>query len=130
MGLLDAIEKLINERGSAAIMRERLALIREQAQVLEKQIAQLQQENAALKDRVSDLERQVSSAAASAEFIECQGALFKRKPTGGYHLAVYCPRCRGPMISLEDEIPFHCGPCGVSVNFTGRNLRSVMAELP
>lgn len=80
MGLLDAIEKLINERGSATIMRERLELIREQAAALEKQVALLKQENASLQRHVAELEHQVMTKAAADEFVEGRGALFKRKP--------------------------------------------------
>lgn len=126
---MSTILELLADIPTNAVLRERITLIREQAQALEKQVAQLQHENATLKMRVSDLESQASSTAAAGEFVECRGALFKRKPAGGYHLAVYCPRCRGPMMSLEDELPFHCGPCRVSVSFTGRDLSSVMAEL-
>ena len=130
MGLLDLIERAINERGSAAIMRDRLDLIREQAQALEKKVAAFEQENTALRKRVAELEGQLAAKTAREEFVECRGALFKRKVAGGYHLAVYCPRCRGPMMSLVDETPFHCGPCKVSVSFTGHQLREVMKDLP
>jgi hypothetical protein len=36
MGLVDLAEKLINERGSAAVMEKRLLLIKEEAAVLER----------------------------------------------------------------------------------------------
>ena len=130
MGLLDAIDKLITERGSAAIMRERLDLVREQAQALEKRLAEFQTENTALKKRVAELEAQVAAKTARDEFVECRGALFKRKPTGGYHNAVFCPDCRGPMMSLMDELPFNCHKCKRSVSFTGHDLQAVMKELP
>lgn len=130
MGLLDLIERAINERGSAAIMRERLELIREQAQSLEKKVAEFAQENTSLRQQVAELEDQLATKAEGEDFVECRGALFKRKPSGGYHLAVYCPRCRGPMMSLMDQTPFHCGPCKVSVSFTGCQLSSVMRDLP
>src|SRR5262245_7505836 len=130
MGLLDLIERAITERGSAAIMRERLDLIRDQAQALDNKVATLEQENTALKKGVGELEGQLAAKTAREEFVECRGALFKRKPMGGYHLAVYCPQCRGPMMSLIDRTPFTCGPCKVSVSFTGHQLRAVMGELP
>lgn len=130
MGLLDLIEKAINEHGSAAIMKERLELIREQVQAREKQIANLEDENTALRRRVAQLEGQLVAKTALEEFVECRGALFKRKAGGGFHQAVFCPRCRGPMMSLMDETPFHCGPCKVSVSFAGHQLREVMRELP
>lgn len=130
MGLLDLIERAINEHGSAAIMRERLELIREQGQALEKKLAVSEEENTALRRRVAELEGQLAAKTEREDFVECRGALFKRRSDGGYHLAVYCPRCHGPMSSLMDETPFYCGSCRVSVNFIGSQLRSVMADLP
>src|SRR5205809_555029 len=64
MGLLELINQLINEHGSATIMGERLNLARDQAQVLEKQLAALVVENAALKQRVAQLEQQVAAQTA------------------------------------------------------------------
>jgi hypothetical protein len=129
MGLLELIERAINEHGSAAIMRERLDLIREQAQVLQKQILYLQEENSTLIKRVAELERQAATKKALEEFVECRGALFKRKPDGTYHQAVFCPICRAPMCSLQQMMPYLCR-CGITVDFTGCDLRAVMAELP
>jgi hypothetical protein len=130
MILLDAINKLITERGSAAVMDKHLAFVRDQAIALEKQVLQLQEENTTLKQRVAKLEHEAASRAAEQEFVECRGALFKRKTGGGYHYAVYCPRCRMPMMSLMDELPFNCGACRSGVNFTGHELSAVMRELP
>lgn len=66
MGFLDSIEKLINERGSAAILRERIALLNEQHAAVEKQVvalkqevANLQNENSALKLDKSQLQEQI-----------------------------------------------------------------------
>lgn len=105
MGLLDYLDKLVTEHGSAAVLDKHLAFVREQAQALEKQVADLQSEKATLKKRVADLQAQIASKTALDDFVECRGALFKRKPTGGYHHAVFCPDCRGPMSSLMDELP-------------------------
>jgi hypothetical protein len=104
-------------------------LIREQAQLTEAENARLRDENQRLQRRVLELEAQVNARRQLDEFVECRGALFKRKPTGGFQEAVYCPRCRGPMMSLQSAVPFRCAPCKVSVNFTGRELQAVMQEL-
>jgi hypothetical protein len=106
------------------------AALRLKAQALEKQVAELQQENASLKKRVAEFQAQIASKTALEEFVECRGAFFKRKPTGGYHNAVFCPDCRGPMMSLMNELPFNCHKCKRSVGFTGNDLREVMGELP
>lgn len=47
--LLDSFDHLINERGSAAILRERLALAADQYSTLEKENAALKEENAKLR---------------------------------------------------------------------------------
>lgn len=129
MGLMDMIERAINEHGSAAILRERILLIREQAQLTEAENVRLREENQCLQRRVLELEAQVNARRQQDEYVECRGALFKRKPTGGFHEAVYCPQCRLPMSSLQDVIPFRCGNCKVSMNFTGRELQAVLQEL-
>jgi hypothetical protein len=93
----------ITEHGSSAVLDKHLAFVREQALALEKQVNDLQRENDNLKKHVADLLAKVTSKTALDEFVECRGALFKRKPTGGYHNAVFCPDCRGTMTSLMDE---------------------------
>ena len=52
MGLLDSIEKLITEHGSAAILRERIALANDKHAALEKRAASLESENVALKSQL------------------------------------------------------------------------------
>jgi hypothetical protein len=49
MGLVDLIEKLINERGSAEIMEKRLVLFKEQAAAVDERNMKLESENAELK---------------------------------------------------------------------------------
>jgi|SRR3972149_11496124 len=101
MGPFEAIEKLINEHGSATILREHVNLLREREQGLERRVTQLEEENATLKRRITELEEDAAHALVAGDFVERRGALFKRKLEGGYHEAVYCPRCQGPMMSLQ-----------------------------
>ncbi len=71
MGLLDSIEKLITEHGSAAILRERIALANDKHAALEKKAATLETENTALKVQVqagqSENERLRAAIAALKE---------------------------------------------------------------
>lgn len=78
MGIFDSIEKLINEHGSAVILRERVALAKDQYDALEKKndslieengtlrshVDLLSTENAQLKDKVATLEKQLAKGAA------------------------------------------------------------------
>ena len=127
MGLLEAINKLISEHGSASILRERLEFLGEQAQALEKKVAELEAENAKLKKCVSHLESELATKTWTEEFVEHRGALFKRKPGGGYHLAVYCPTCK-KSCSSNHTLPYDCS-CGWSADFAGWQLQSVINEL-
>jgi hypothetical protein len=130
MELISLIEKAINERGTAAIMKERLVLIKEQAEVVDKQLVDTQKENATLKAKVTEIEGQIAYWTKRNEFVEGRGTLFKRKSEGDYHKCVYCPKCFGPMTSLLDKTPFRCGICKTGVSFTGHDLTIVMGELP
>lgn len=49
MGLLDAINKLVSEHGSASIMKQRLELLKDQAAVIDKKLATAEAENQRLK---------------------------------------------------------------------------------
>lgn len=128
--IMELLNRLITEHGSAEVRGEIIALLREQIQILEKQKEQAEHRAS---DLVKQLEQCQSALAAQArreEFVECRGALFKRKPDVGYHRAVYCPRCHtstatGPL----PELPFHCH-CGWMGTFTAAELDAVMADLP
>lgn len=56
MTILGDIERLINEHGSAAVLRERLALAKDEHAALEKKVATFQEENATLKSENQHLE--------------------------------------------------------------------------
>ena len=131
MGLFADIERLITEHGSAAILRERLALIADQARAQEKQLAESQRRVADLEQENAQLKTKLAAAARADEFVEHRGALFKRKADGGYHQAVYCPLCHKPTGSLIDEMVYSCTEaCGWVGTFTPRQLPKIMSELP
>src|SRR6266567_2170886 len=98
MGLATMIEKLINEHGSANIMKERLVLVKEQAEALDRKNQELtganqelMRENAELKKENANLKAKVASATKAEEFVEFEGAAFKRKADGNFDHAIYCP---------------------------------------
>lgn len=64
------------------------------------------------------------------EFIAHEGAVFKRKPEGGYQAVVYCPGCGQAASSLDDVLCFYCPRCNWRSNFTGQQLPAVMKSLP
>jgi len=113
-----------------AVLRERITLLLEDKERLDKQAAALQTENATLRKRITELERDVTAEAVSNEFVPHRGVFFKRKPTGGYDVGVYCPQCKGPMYSHQYVTPYHCSVCNVTAGFSGNELHEVRSELP
>jgi DNA repair exonuclease SbcCD ATPase subunit len=131
MGLFSEIERLITEHGSAAILRERLALIADQAKAQETQLAECQRRVAQLEQDNAQLKSKLSARARAEEFVEHRGALFKRKVDGTYHHAVYCPVCHKPTGALIEEMVYSCTDnCGWVGTFTPRELQRIISELP
>jgi hypothetical protein len=105
------------------------AVLRLQAQALEKKVAELEKKCAGLESQVSSLKQELSAKTIPTEFIEHRGALFKRRPNGGYDDDVRCRVCKQPMVSFIGESPFHCEQCGVTVNFNGSDLPRLLLEI-
>jgi hypothetical protein len=121
--------KTVNAVSAANLTRGKLRAVQDRAQSLEKQVVHLQEENLLLRQRIAQLEQGIPTRSEWDEFIEHRGALFKKRDRGGYDLGVYCPSCRGLMISFGAIMPFACN-CGAEVDFSGRDLHTVINELP
>jgi hypothetical protein len=130
MNLIEAIDRLITERGSSAVLDKHLSFVRDQAQALEKQVEALKKENSGLIAELGECKSNLATKSSQNEFVEHKGALFKRKPEGGYVNSAYCPRCRHPMASGFDGFPFQCRPCKHTAQFHDYELQSVIKELP
>ena len=130
MGFLELIDKLINERGSAAILERQLAFVREQAEVIVNKVAQLEQEKATAEQRLAQLEAELKAYRDAEQFVEHEGALFQRKPEGGYSLLPRCPNCRAPMVSGFSGVPYSCATCHYRAPFDQDNLPQIIAKLP
>jgi hypothetical protein len=102
---------------------------RDRITALERELMQLRREVGLLRGLVGELDRKVSAAATHEEFVEYRGALFRRKITGGFHEEVFCPSCREPMRSPQNELNFNCRSCQTWVNIKGHELPEVMDKL-
>ena len=146
MGLLDGFEKLINEHGSAAILKERIALandkyaaIEAKVEILEAEKVKLQQDNERLRfdneerqKQRRTLEEKLSHKSSLPDYVEEAGALFKKNPNGTYNETPYCPGCYTAMASPGRRELYRCGKkaCGQSASFKDSQLVDVMARLP
>lgn len=110
--------------------KEHISLLEAQLSKLEKEKVDLEEENAQLKETINKMKIELAKLSVHEEFVEHRGAVFKRKPKGGYHLAVYCPECHISTSSLENFFPYHCDRCGWNATFGERQLESIIKELP
>jgi hypothetical protein len=125
MNIIDGIQKLITEHGSAAIISERLALAKDQFSALGRKVEELQRENGKLEAK---LEReQVDRDKAQRELNQLQkeheeevrvhrSIEFRRgKRTGGNWMA-FCPKCHMPAAQLSGAIYVTCSDSGCKWN--------------
>ena len=137
MGLLDGLEKLINEHGSAVILKERISLANDQYVILEKKISVLESENERLKFDNEEcqkqrraLEEKLSHISTSQEYVEGSGALFKKLPDGSWDYTPYCPACKTAMVQPKRHELYVCGKksCGQRASFSSVN--NAVSRLP
>ena len=126
MDLVNALDKLITEHGSATILRDHLALVRERAQALEKENTDLKKRVTELEKLSSDLASQLQSKKKHEEFVEYRGAAFRRLPDGSFDHTALCPHCHKGMTSLMGQLPYRCGKCGHSASFKEHDLSAIV----
>ena len=138
--ILSEIERLINEHGSAAILKERLALASDQYSALQKQADKFQSENERLHLDLEEcqkqrrtLEEELSHVNSLQDWFPEAGALFKKRADGTYDRTPYCPTCKTAMVYRPGSHElFRCGrkSCGQLASFEGTELDEVMRRLP
>lgn len=115
---------------SNEVLRERIAFIYEQIEVIQKANEAAVKELAEAKAKNIELEKEIAAYRAKDEFVEHAGAAFRKNPSGGYVSAVYCPNCLKQVGSGFDDFPFHCGSCGWTSRFEGREAESIIKSIP
>ena len=103
MNPFDAIEKLITEHGSAAILRERITQLREQFALATERETGANKRAEIADVRAKNLEAELHDARAEiqrlkpAGFVESMGVLWKRTATG-FEPYPYCKGCPAPTV--------------------------------
>ncbi|WP_071608923.1 hypothetical protein [Entomohabitans teleogrylli] len=123
IGALSAVQ-------SNEVLRERIAFIGEQIDVLQKAHAATVEELSKAKAKCVELTNEIERYRAQEQFVQHMGAAFRKDTSGGYTRAVYCPNCFVAVGSFFDDFAYHCGSCGWSSGFLGRDLETVMNSLP
>ncbi len=114
----DSIEKLINERGSAAILRERIELAKEQYATLEKRVTELTKELETVKGYNEVLREKILKVSVPNEFVGHNGVLWRRSGTG-FEQAPYCPNCKTAMFDFPPgaRMFWNCSRCQMTIGW-------------
>jgi len=128
---MSVFTEIVKEIPLSAVLKERLTLAEVEMSGLKQANARLTTENQILRSDLSKAREEIQrhNQILQGEFVEYRGALFKRKPGGGYVDDAFCRQCHNPMVSIH-RTPFQCVRCNVMVNFGSWDLPKIVTELP
>jgi hypothetical protein len=134
-GIFEQLEKLINEHGSAQILKERLDLAADQYAGLEKKAntleagsKRLRLEIDSLRKENADLKKRIEATEQGTEFRICKSMAFKKKSNGKFWDQPFCPNCHKPM-SLLPSGCVRCAPCKHHVTLGNERLPEIASWL-
>ena len=88
------------------------------------------EETLAQKDQlIRSLTEQIDKKADS-EYTEYKGALFQKKPGGGYREAIFCLVCKSPMTPTAARTHFDCIHCHHHAEFPGKRISDIIHDIP
>ncbi len=118
---------LLKDYPALNVAKERIALAEAKFASLETENAKLREEIASLRRENESLKRQLPSD----DFVEAQGALFKRKPDGSFESIAYCPDCRRALAPFPVSGYFgpKCSKCGYEAPFKDHEIPEILKAL-
>jgi hypothetical protein len=126
--VVQTLTNILQEVGTASVLRERLLLLQDQLQLVVQENVNLKKENTRLKKQHKELTVQLEKYSLPEQFVEHRGVLF-RKSGSGYSESPYCPVCKIPMSSVEPGIPFFCNKCGHSTSLKPLDIPEAVERL-
>ena len=115
----DSIEKLITERGSATVLRERLEFAAQQYAALERKVSELTKELEAVRGHNEVLRRRIEATAVPDRYVSSRGVLWLRTATG-FDPEPYCPKCKIVMFDFPPGFrqAWNCSQCEMTAPFS------------
>lgn len=128
--LLTEIIKFVKELKTSSISREHREFLIDKLTFAEKEISQLRKEVDHLRAKSEQDAIKLAAYAASKEFLEYKGCLWKRDVSGNMSDVPYCFGCKMPMSSFPPgDGQFVCDPCKRFTDFTAHDLPHIVDEL-
>ena len=137
--MLKAIDNPDTDNDSRGTLRGRLLHLQRMVRVV-------QAENSQLKDKIAVLEHKKNIASVKferrerelikaagitlydSEFVEYQGAKFKRKFYGEFQRIPFCISCSYPLSSPDWFYPYSCNKCGVDAIICPDDLIGILMD--
>ena len=123
------IVDLVGSVPTNPVLREKASLFAERAERLEERLREVEKENSELRDKITVLSSEIAKFEKLQQFTEHEGALFKKHPEGGYHKAVYCPKCHHSTYPMNRTGNYTCDGCHWKASFGHRHLDSLLDHL-
>lgn len=137
--MLKAIHNSDIDSDSRGTLRGRLLLLQRMYRVVQGENSQLKDEIAVLEEKKNiatekfeQREQELIKAAGvtlyDSEFVEYQGAKFKRKFYGEFQRVPFCIGCNYPLSSPEWFYPYSCNKCGIDAIFCPDDLIGILLD--
>lgn len=126
------LDEILREFPAIAVAKERLEYWQKRYDALEQENISLKQENERLKRENADMRSQIEGQLKTAGFVQAEGVLWRRKPSGEYEKNPYCPVCKLAMTPSPPMLPtiLSCIRCSFTAPFRPDDLPEIIAGLP
>ncbi len=129
--ILDQINQLIVEHGSAVVAKEHVSLLKTKLALLAENIENLQTENSKLIKQNAELQERLLRHEQKENFEEYCGALIKYIPGTGYSNTPCCPHCKTTLYTIDgNAMPYTCSRCGHISNLRDKELNNFLKSHP
>jgi hypothetical protein len=132
--IFGSLLSFLGELQAGKVKDARIALFQEKLEDLRERMVQLEEENSRLLAEQAATAVELTRYRKAAKTTPRKGALWVRRPTGGYDDTPLCPQCSTPMVApgMGGYFNVVCGDskgCGYTANFLGRDIPGILREL-
>ncbi len=106
MSAIDTAKEIVRIGSTAGLSKDVIDLLEKKATLLAEENIALKSQVAVLQAENAQLRQKLEHAQPQTKFVESEGLLWKRKPSGEFESRPYCPSCRDhPVMSAFPPEP-------------------------